>query len=346
MSKKTPKQLLEDKTKKFFDDLIKSFKIKSKREKIIDKFKSNDKLRHLQPSIIDNIKTDFNLITKITHAFEYDRTNFLSFPLKSDLRVQTPKNITTEFEAGCFILGEKMKEKYGDISKNYSILRDNFINDFFRNQKTPRCPACGQILETKSKNSVPNTDLDHFFPKEKYPQFSLTVDNFIPTCLECNMREKGSDFPFNAPSEINQVINSLKIIFPEKFRLYDKLEYNSKYWNDSDTTNSKIFSYTDTELEHKLLSIYGLDKRHKVIADHCVGTLLQYIKYSYVKDPYSLEHFIHFLSYANYEEKNDGYPLHQHPDIWEQFLNWVLDSDDNLLSVWEEVKDYTTTMSL
>lgn len=72
------------------------------------------------------------------------------------------------------------------------------------------CPACnGQKPSNISKNRSETandstrdvvdvaraSDVDHFFPKEKYPLLSVHPDNLIPTCLECNTKAHRSYDP-------------------------------------------------------------------------------------------------------------------------------------------------------
>lgn len=58
------------------------------------------------------------------------------------------------------------------------------------------CPLCGQ---------KPVTDLDHYVPRAKMPEYSVHLLNLIPTCHECNMDkdeqwldDKGKRLIFNA----------------------------------------------------------------------------------------------------------------------------------------------------
>jgi hypothetical protein len=60
-------------------------------------------------------------------------------------------------------------------------------NFWLKNRMIGFCPACnGQrpsiVREARA------SDVDHFFPKEKYPFLSIHPDNLIPTCLECNTK--------------------------------------------------------------------------------------------------------------------------------------------------------------
>jgi len=57
------------------------------------------------------------------------------------------------------------------------------ILDSLRTKKLQFCPACGE-------DGTPNT-LDHYLPKNKYPEFSVTSRNLFPMCDVCQGK-KGS----------------------------------------------------------------------------------------------------------------------------------------------------------
>ena len=56
------------------------------------------------------------------------------------------------------------------------------------------CPYCNRqyITNYGEKNNEKTTaDLDHYYPKSKYPYLALSLYNFIPSCQICNSRMKG-----------------------------------------------------------------------------------------------------------------------------------------------------------
>lgn len=55
------------------------------------------------------------------------------------------------------------------------------------------CPYCNRQYITKF-GTRSSADLDHYFPKDKYPLFALSLFNFVPSCQICNSRTKGSSF--------------------------------------------------------------------------------------------------------------------------------------------------------
>lgn len=53
--------------------------------------------------------------------------------------------------------------------------------DLLRRVSVARCPFCG-ISESST--------LDHYLPKEQYPEFSVFPKNLIPSCAVCNTRKR------------------------------------------------------------------------------------------------------------------------------------------------------------
>ncbi|MFI9007010.1 HNH endonuclease [Actinosynnema sp. NPDC053489] len=55
-------------------------------------------------------------------------------------------------------------------------LRDDILTTAFNG----RCPMCGERQAST---------LDHYLPRDKYPEFSILALNLIPACMDCNHRK-------------------------------------------------------------------------------------------------------------------------------------------------------------
>ena len=57
------------------------------------------------------------------------------------------------------------------------------------------CPYCNRTfintVYMTPKSGKARADLDHFLPKAKYPYFSMSIYNLVPSCSVCNSRFKG-----------------------------------------------------------------------------------------------------------------------------------------------------------
>lgn len=81
---------------------------------------------------------------------------------------------------------EALLHAYGSATKAMNGLRDTL---FFPNiEDFDECPYCG-ISEPKT--------LDHYLPKESYPEFSVFPANLIPICHVCNSSYKGTQLLSN-----------------------------------------------------------------------------------------------------------------------------------------------------
>ncbi|MCU5530672.1 hypothetical protein OCA90_07600, partial [Bacillus cereus] len=88
---------------------------------------------------------------------------------------------------------QKKKEKLFDIQEGwgpYQLVMGLDLNV---------CPYCNRqyISSYYSKNGKTRGDLDHFFPKKKYPYLALSFYNLIPSCKVCNSSLKNDkDFTY------------------------------------------------------------------------------------------------------------------------------------------------------
>lgn len=66
--------------------------------------------------------------------------------------------------------------------------------------KVTVCPYCNRQYVTPflSSSGRVRADLDHFFSKRRYPYFSMSLYNLVPSCKQCNQSLKGEkQFPFD-----------------------------------------------------------------------------------------------------------------------------------------------------
>ena len=75
---------------------------------------------------------------------------------------------------------------------DYAILPDNLRHKLMNSIGLRTCPYCNRNYITRygvgGKKST--ADLDHFYQKEQYPLFALSLFNFVPSCPICNSRMK------------------------------------------------------------------------------------------------------------------------------------------------------------
>lgn len=114
---------------------------------------------------------------------------------------------------------EKIATKVKPIDHFNTILHDIFIDKIYENSsifdkrnficrtKIRVCPYCGLTIIQPSNST--KHQIDHFFPKGKYPFLALSYYNLIPSCDKCNESPlKGQKDP------IEQNINGYSIQHP------------------------------------------------------------------------------------------------------------------------------------
>lgn len=68
------------------------------------------------------------------------------------------------------------------------------------------CPYCDRnlinnIKRKKDGKILRGNQLDHFFPKSKYPMLAMCFYNLIPVCASCNLRKHEKEFSMNPYEE-------------------------------------------------------------------------------------------------------------------------------------------------
>lgn len=78
---------------------------------------------------------------------------------------------------------------YGYISH-----KDDIRHKLLASLKVDCCPYCNRQYitswTTRKRRRKTTADLDHFYPKDIFPLFALSLFNFVPSCQICNSRMK------------------------------------------------------------------------------------------------------------------------------------------------------------
>lgn len=138
-------------------------------------------------------------------------------------------------------------ENIKQIEKTFNYLKftndkDDGRHDIITSLNISVCPYCNRQYVTSygdSKNKKTTADLDHYYPKSKYPYLALSLYNFIPSCQICNSRMKlnkeGHLYPYEdecgdkaifktSNNSINGILNSKATDFKIEFEIqYDKI---------------------------------------------------------------------------------------------------------------------------
>ncbi|WP_298220877.1 hypothetical protein [Flavobacterium sp.] len=156
----------------------------------------------------------------------------------SDLNNNSLKELITKspFELNNFVSHQNViNSTFININhRDNIVLRNIFISNGYENEKAldkwkfinkvciDTCPYCNRnYIYTTSKNKKTKPEIDHFYPKSKYPILGLSYFNLIPSCKPCN--------GFGAKEERDPFIEGL--------------------------SNPYLLNYNDFELSHKIKNI-------------------------------------------------------------------------------------------
>lgn len=85
---------------------------------------------------------------------------------------------------------DEAKQLLNDVYKNFRSRK--ISKDLIARTNLKACPYCNRnfIFNFKRSNSTEATaQLDHFYPKNKYPYLAISLYNLIPCCSTCNLRK-------------------------------------------------------------------------------------------------------------------------------------------------------------
>lgn len=131
-----------------------------------------------------------------------------------DLNNNSLKELITKspFELNNFVSNQNaINSTFININhRDNIVLRNIFISNGYENEKAldkskfiskikiDTCPYCNRnYIYTTSKNKKTKPEIDHFYPKSKYPILGFSYFNLIPSCKPCNgFGAKGERDPF------------------------------------------------------------------------------------------------------------------------------------------------------
>jgi 5-methylcytosine-specific restriction endonuclease McrA len=131
------------------------------------------------------------LLTPKTKKFTVKTTRFYTF-LKNELSINRYSqvfNLLTNHDIHNLI------RQYRTIptdEKNYDIYNDfrkEWANKLVTLTNVKVCPYCNRNFIVNFNKRETTVELDHFFPKSKYPYLAISLYNLIPSCHTCNHKK-------------------------------------------------------------------------------------------------------------------------------------------------------------
>ncbi|MBN1072099.1 hypothetical protein DVV81_13120 [Clostridium botulinum] len=143
------------------------------------------------------------------------------------------------------------------------------------------CPYCNRIYTYTviqkycEKENITRPELDHYFPKSKYPIFALSFFNLIPSCNICNSTIKG----------INE-LNINKNLHPYLDELDDgyKFDYDVKgistFEGDKSSIKIKIYKGKLDDKSNNTLKFFKIEQIYQKHTDTVANLILLRRKYT------------------------------------------------------------------
>lgn len=157
------------------------------------------------------------------------------------------------------------KQLINSVSKepiiSYSLISGNLRHRLMASLGVRTCPYCNRNYITRYgvKGSKSTADLDHFYQKEQYPLFALSLFNFVPSCPVCNSRMKNVH-----PAD--------DTMYPYEEGFGDDVHFELKYAK-KDKSSEKIlhiwqalskFEYDDIEIKAIIDSGINSERRRRI----------------------------------------------------------------------------------
>lgn len=213
--------------------------------------------------------------------------DFLTFP-NHKLTIKLIKNYYFKIRS---VLNEKVKKSFDRLIDIFNY--DKFIkghNDWGAYNLTKElginvCPYCNRnyVHTLKTAKGKTRPELDHYFPKSRFPFLALSIFNMIPSCHICNSNLKGSK-DFYTENHMHPYLDD----FNDSFHF--KIEYLGKgitlpIISDLDKFNIKIeITSDDKDVIEKITNsnstfkIEELYNFHKDVAKELVQKSIYYNK--------------------------------------------------------------------
>ena len=165
-----------------------------------------------------------------------------------------------------------LKDEWKKIYNLYDKLIRNDMNiELVERYGIKCCPYCNQnyIFNRKKKKgkSYSMAQLDHYYARDKFPIFAVSLYNLIPSCSTCNH--------IKSANEIGVSPHNRKYDFSQMHISYSPT--NADYLNNTDSFKIE-FSYDDNESEFKKklennLNEMGIKESYEMHKDYVVEIL-------------------------------------------------------------------------
>lgn len=185
------------------------------------------------------------------------------------------------------VIKQFLLKKYSNMYKNFRKTHGKKVIEETGNNICPYCyRSYINIIETNEGAKSLTPDLDHFYPKSRYPFLAVTLSNLIPSCLLCNQRAKNDEDFYKAsvypPQKIFDEIEFDYDVYLNKIYIknYKKLISNPKYKMHLDTFLIQETYATHTEILKNIINKHKKYQQSKIqdLVKHTVGLSILDVK--------------------------------------------------------------------
>lgn len=147
---------------------------------------------------------------------------------------------------------------------------------FINNINIDTCPYCNRnYIYTSKKNKKVKPEIDHFYPKHRYPIFGISYYNLIPSCETCNGQAcKHTKDPFTEHIISPYLINKGDFVISHKIK---KISIINPLSGKSDVA---VFFKNNPSIEPNL-ETFNLENLYELHYDHAIELVIKRnLKYS------------------------------------------------------------------
>lgn len=261
----------------------KKHKSEQKRDMLFEKINRELKRLGINKSIDEIFIADFKVLQEI--KIKYDENN------------EIYDSYNNKNEEGKYVINSVYKELYNAYDK----INSNEKSWLIRRLGVTVCPYCNRDYINNRENTT-SAQLDHFYPRSKYPVFSLSICNLIPSCYACNHIKSNKEISCSPYDE--------SIDFDEQIK-FSYLPLNAQFLDDPENIEIIIKSEGDSinNINNmKIKSAYSLNN------DYAIEIIKKSIMYNKAfkeellqtyNDLISSEQELNRLIYGNYIDPID-----------------------------------------
>lgn len=200
------------------------------------------------------------------------------------------------------------------------------------------CPYCNRQFISVTKNNGKRKilyDFDHYFGYAKYPYFSLSFNNLIPSCHNCNSRLKHS-IKFSIKYYLHPYLDSFNDILKFSTNILNTSFFFQKNQNFTISlvrNNLKNPTQHDVNRAKKTAKVFNIDYLYNLHKDFIVELVQKHLIYSpeYITSLYN--------EYSQiFSDKSDVYKM--------ILGNYVVDSDIDKRPLSKLIKDISEEFGL